>query len=348
MIGDQRSLVAAGEFWHGATGRALSYGLRDLGWSVDDVEVTRFEMHGHRVVDRALGRLLHRRSSANYGAAIVESARRHAADAMLTVKGVGISRDVLETLRAERVLTVNYYPDFEFKFTGFDPETFRDYGLVITTKSFQVEPLRQMLGSDRVAFVHHGFAPQVHRPVDTPLSEEDFDTDILYVGNASDSKFALLLAVASAFPDKRIQIIGNRWSARAAGTALAPFVLGHGLAGDFYSRAVSRARIVIAAHMGAVKPGGWEDLVSTRTFEIPAIGGFMLHIDNAELRTLFEPGREIDVFTDADSLVERIGYYLERPEERRAIARRGYDRAWADHSLSRRAAEVDALIRARI
>lgn len=341
-------MVAASEFWHGATGRGLSYGLRDCGWSVDDVDIGQFTYEGRRTLDRIIRRILSGRSAANYGAAIVDSARRHAADAMLTVKGVSIAPDVLRTLRNDRVLTVNFYPDFQFGWSGYAPERFQDYDLVVTTKSFQVGPLREMLGAERVGFVHHGFSPLVHRPVDPPVDEDEFDTDILYAGNASPAKFALLEAVARAFPDRRIRIIGTGWRELAAGSVLEPFIVGHVLSGDFYCRAISRARIVIAVHMGAVEPGGWEDLVSTRTFEIPAIGGFMLHVDNDELRTLFAAGSEMDVFTGPESLVERIAHYLAHPEERRAIAARGHARAWADHTLSRRAAEVDRLIRARL
>ena len=40
--------------------------------------------------------------------------------------------------------------------------------------------------------------------------------------------------------------------------------------------------------MGVADETQWKDLVSTRTFEIPACKGFMLHVDNSEVREFFE------------------------------------------------------------
>ncbi len=68
-------------------------------------------------------------------------------------------------------------------------------------------------------------------------------------------------------------------------------------------------------HGGPWRPCGaesWEDLVSTRTFDIPTCKGFMLHIDNPEVRELFEPGREIDLFASEDALIAKIEHYLAR------------------------------------
>ena len=50
------------------------------------------------------------------------------------------------------------------------------------------------------------------------------------------------------------------------------------------------------------------------------------HVDNDEVRALYDPGREIDVFTGDEQLIDRIGYYLAHEPERAMIAEAGHAR----------------------
>ncbi|HEV7287987.1 CgeB family protein [Sphingomonas sp.] len=341
-----RRAVFATEFWFGANGRSLAQGFREQGWAVDEVDVHHYAPRGRSLAARAAGRLLGPLQRREYNRAILQSAIDHDAAVMLTVKGGEIDVATLDALRARGVRTVNYYPDFEFEYAGFDRERLRGYDLVATTKSFHLEPLRTMIGADRVALVHHGFSPLAHRAVAVPDSDAGFERDIVYIGNASPYKRDWLLPLfeAPALAHARKFVIGHRWSDVAAGTAIAPHVLGRAMAGDFYSREIGVSKINIALHMGPATASGWQDLVSTRTFEIPAAGGFMLHIDNAEVRGLFDHGKEFDSFASPEQLVERVVHYLAHPAERMAMAQAGHTRAWRDHSMDARAAEIVALI----
>lgn len=341
-----RNAVFATEFWFGANGRSLAQGFRALGWAVDEVDLHDYVLRGRSLGTRVAGRLLSPMLRREYNRAILQSAIDHDASVMLTVKGSEIDVETLDALRARGVRTINYYPDFEFEYAGFDRERLRGYDLVATTKSFHRDTLNAMIGVERVALVHHGFSPLAHRPVAVPDSDDGFARDIVYIGNASPYKRDWLLPLFEApeLAGARKCVIGQRWAELAAGTAIAPYVLGRAMAGDFYSREIGASKINIALHMGPVTDSGWEDLVSTRTFEIPAAGGFMLHIDNDEVRGMFDHGNEFESFATPEQLVERAAYYLAHGEERMAIARAGQARAWRDHSMDARAAEIVGLI----
>ena len=68
------------------------------------------------------------------------------------------------------------------------------------------------------------------------------------------------------------------------------------------------------------------DLTTTRSFQVPACGGVLLHEDNPEIRQYFEPDREILTFTDNVDLVATLRRAVDDPGLRASIAAGGYRR----------------------
>jgi spore maturation protein CgeB len=82
--------------------------------------------------------------------------------------------------------------------------------------------------------------------------------------------------------------------------------------------------------------------IKGRTFEVPGSGGFLLTDQVAHLEDYFELDRELGVFDSTDDLVERIGWWLEHPDERSAAAEAGYRRVLAEHTYDHRFEEIFA------
>ena len=82
--------------------------------------------------------------------------------------------------------------------------------------------------------------------------------------------------------------------------------------------------------------GNLETSFNVRHFEVTAYGGFMLTYHTPELAACFEIGKECDVFHDEAELLEKIGYYLDHPDERRTIALAGQRRTHSEHLFSHR------------
>ena len=316
--------------------------LRRIDWDVAEVDLRHFFPTNGSRLGRMVARASHALSAATYNARILSLAEQVRAQVVVTVKGSFITAQTLARLRAAGVRCVNYYPDFHFDHPGITPEALAQYDLIATTKTFQVDFLAAKHGAERTMFLHHAYNAEVHQPC--YVGEVPYRWDISMIGNPSSQKARFMVAVAAAFPNRRIAVVGNGWAKYAEGTALAPHVVGYPLMGDFFARAIEESRINVAVHMGQRSDGGLEDFVSTRTFQIPAAGGFMLHIDNPEVRTLYEPGREIDVFTTPESLCERIGYYLDNEDRRLEIARAGTARCTPAYSLDARATELAACL----
>jgi spore maturation protein CgeB len=87
--------------------------------------------------------------------------------------------------------------------------------------------------------------------------------------------------------------------------------------------------------------------VSIRTFEIPACKGFMLHIDNDEIRTVYDVGREIDVFATPAELAKKIEYYLANPSKRGAMVESAYTRCVPAYSYRSRAEAILSAVSAK-
>jgi len=342
------SMLVAGNMLSTSTGMGLARGFRSFGWDVSEVSLHDASIIAEDRALRVVGRLIVPFGIRAYNRSILKQAALLQPDVMLTVKGLYIEPETLRALRRQGIRTVNFYPDYKFEYPGFDEQWLRDYDLVATTKSFQVDYLAQRIGAERVALVHHGYVPDMHRRRTPAGREPHYLWDLGYVGNASANKFDWLSRIVAALPDLSVIVAGHHWRDMAAGTPLERFVLSHALAGDHFARVAEHSRINLAVHHGNVGSAhGWQDKVSTRTFEIPASGGFMLHVDNDDLRSLYQPGVETGVFEHEHDLIAKIRYYLENPEERRAIADRGHARSVPAYSLTSRAAELAELFRTR-
>ena len=79
------------------------------------------------------------------------------------------------------------------------------------------------------------------------------------------------------------------------------------------------------------------DDINYRTFETTGCGTFLLTNYTPGLEKLFDIGKEIVVYNDLNDLDNKVKYYLENEEERKKIAKAGYERSKKDHTYFERA-----------
>jgi tetratricopeptide (TPR) repeat protein len=147
------------------------------------------------------------------------------------------------------------------------------------------------------------FDPELHRP-DWDAEPEQ---DIGFMGNFNEAiqfqRNQLLWRVAS---------MDERWRIR----------LGGGAFGDAYARFLQRSRITFNYSLTGD--------INMRCFEAAACGSLVAINAGAvaEVERWFEPGREVVVY-DADRPEEALDHYLRDENERRAMARAGWERVQA-------------------
>lgn len=90
--------------------------------------------------------------------------------------------------------------------------------------------------------------------------------------------------------------------------------------------------------------GKEREQIKGRNFEIPGCGGFLLTGDADNLTDYYKDGQEIVIYKDIDDLIDKIRYFLKHDDERKAIARAGYERTLRDHTYEKRFNEIFKII----
>jgi spore maturation protein CgeB len=132
-----------------------------------------------------------------------------------------------------------------------------------------------------------------------------------------------------------LRIWGEYWhNARSA--AIRGAIGGREVLGNEFVRALLGSKINLSIMSEARKGSSSGDQVANRTFAVPACGAFVLHERTTELLELFQEGEHLACFADADEMIEKIDYYLARPDLRHQVAEQGRELVWREHSWDRR------------
>ncbi|OLN26266.1 CgeB family protein [Desulfovibrio sp. DV] len=86
--------------------------------------------------------------------------------------------------------------------------------------------------------------------------------------------------------------------------------------------------------------------VNQRVFDVPACRAFLLTDARRQMERLFEPGREVVVYSHPEEVGELVARYLADPAARERIAAAGQRRLLAEHTYPRRMTELFAVMRA--
>ena len=208
------------------------------------------------------------------------------------------------------------------------------YDVFYTAKSLNITQgeLAQMGFAD-ARFLHQGFDREIHRPV--PNSESSFVGKVTFVGYGEMDRFNKMNHLAA--NGIEVHVWGHGWTKRMLQKAHANLKIHtHGLFGNDYADALCNSAISLCFLRKLNR-----DLHTSRTFEIPACGGFMLAERTDEHREYFKEDAEAVYFDDAEELLAKICHYLDRPTERVRIAAAGRQRCLdSDYSYHRLARDI--------
>ena len=193
----------------------------------------------------------------------------------------------------------------------------RHYDHVFTTKSFNVDSL-SLMGAKAVTYVPHGYRDHCHFPVSVKKKDRrQYGSDVVFVGTWEHPRAQMLERLQSF----KLRVWGNDWHRLRTGSALHSSVAGRAVYGGELARVFGASKVSLSFLRKANR-----DLHTSRTFEIPACGGFQLSERTEEVLNFFEEGKEIECFSSLDELRDKITYYLKHESQRLRIATAGLDR----------------------
>jgi spore maturation protein CgeB len=165
------------------------------------------------------------------------------------------------------------------------------------------------------------FEPTVHFPPPAGWSDSQRIRFVSYVGSPFEKRPEFLVQLGE---EKRVPIViaGPRWEKFLSPGLFRRYVT-HGYLSDAqYREAIwqSRVNLSFVTHFN-------EEDISHKSVEIAACQGFLLALRTEGHQALFEEDREAVFFSSLEECADKCHFYLDRPELREAIARRGCERA---------------------
>lgn len=264
---------------------------------------------------------------------MLRTVARRSYDLVWVDGGELISPALVRTLRRDFGPVVNYNHD--------DPFGRRDgsrwrlylkcvpfYDLLVVVRACNVEEARKR-GARHVELIYRTADEVAHAP--RTLSEDErrhWQSDVLLAATWMPERGPLAKALTDA--GLSIAIYGNDWQKSPEWPQLKPYWRGPGIYDpEDYARAIQSAKICL----GLLSKGN-RDLHTTRSMEIPYLGGLLVAERTPEHLALYEQDKEAVFWADPIECVEKCRMLLGDPERRIRIAQAGRARAIANGNLN--------------
>lgn len=322
-----------------------SRALASLGQRVRDLDMSPFAGGYHAInamlKEPARQQVMHANYLEMCAQSVLESAIEKKIDILICMAQAPVTGRVLQELRARGVVTVLWFVEDYLRFTYWK-EMAKFYDFVFTIQKGECLDLIKQAGAGEVHYLPAGCDPIVHTPMQlTPEERQEWGSPISFVGAGYHNR----QQVFASFAEMPFKLWGTEWPGckpfdrmlQKAGKRLAP---------EEYIKIFNATEVNINLHSSTERDGvdPYGDFVNPRTFELAAVGAFQLVDERSYLPDVFEEGKEIITFKNTADLKEKIAYYLNRPDERRAIGQRARERALREHTYGHRIREMLSVI----
>ena len=257
---------------------------------------------------------------------------------VLVLKGGPINPELIRRVKQRTgALFLNLFPDNPLWMIPF--ECIEPYDLFFTKERYAMRQL-QLVGLTNLHYLPLYCVPAFQHPVDlTPDQAEPLARVAALVGRHYPYRERFVRELA----DRPVRVWGPGWD-RVADPAVRARVAGGGVWGTDKLRIYSGAPLSLNLHHPMNDVVG----VNIRTFELAAAGACQVVDAKEDLAALFKPGEEVLIFRDVGELRRCLDYYLEHPDEARAIGANARRRALAEHTLRQRLEEMLIAIEERL
>jgi spore maturation protein CgeB len=298
--------------------------IRDIGLNVLQFDTTPYIQAGTRIT-----RSLRHRSKMGFyidklNKELLQTASKHHDITHIWFdKALFIWPETLKKIRnVNNSVLIHYTPDFQiiWQRSRHFIKSIPFYDVVFTTKPFELD-LYKKLGANKVYLTYQAYDRNRFYPRE-PLEQNftKYKADISFIGHYEKYRADCIKAIVDS--DIKVKVWGEHWQRYAKWHPWARnVVMGRSIICEQYCIALSSASICLG-FLSKFMP----ETTTTRSFEIPACGTFMLAERTNEHLEFFEEGKEAEFFSSTKELVEKAHYYLEHSQKRMEIAAAGLKR----------------------
>ncbi len=297
--------------------------LQRLGHDIVPFDTTPWLAGGHRILRSVAHRLNFGPNVWGLNRTLLENTNTIGPlDLVWVDKGRWVYPETLVALKAStRSRALHYTPDPQLVFhkSRFFKECIPHYEWVVTTKRYELD-LYKTLGARTIILVLQGYDSRFIENPRPAFASTELVTDVCFVGHYERHYASRIIAASRT--GCVLRVWGPRW-VRASWFrgSLRRCVRGNGAWGKDYVTILSGSKI------GLGLLSKWiPETSTTRTFEIPAAGTFLLAERTDEHQQLFEEGKEAEFFAGDEELEDKIRFYLANGDARQRIALAGRER----------------------
>lgn len=222
------------------------------------------------------------------------------------------------------------------------------YNFVITEDSGSVP----VYSRNRIKALHIPLAvnPAYYSPMEVP---DKYQYDICFVGSALPIRLKTFDEMATFLKKKNFILIGRWWEKLKNYEMLKPHILNRTIPPNEVAKYYNGAKIVLNIHRTPNDVNRNPNKIpaytpNNRTFDIAACKAFQLATCRNDLEKYFTLDKEMICYQGIQDLKDKIEYYLNHDDERKAIAENAYQRTMKDHTYVSRLEELIEMLKKEI
>ena len=261
---------------------------------------------------------------------LCRKAQRFNPDLIFFIKAETIYSKTIKRLKNNNYFMVNFYPDNPFVFWNGNSNkeilNSLPYYDCFLSWSRMLMPILRASGCKDVYYFPFAYDKNIFEK-NIELTEQDitnYKSEVCFAGTWESDREERLRELVQKLANLDLAIYGNLWDEKLnRNSILRPFLKGKAIYNDELIKVFKTSKIVL----NFIRK---QNMTShnMRTFEVPAIGAFLLTQRTSEqAEELFKEKENIDCFDSVDELVSKIEFYLNNDDLRRLIADNGKKRA---------------------
>ncbi len=326
-------LLIASEFKYGQIGRSFQKGFAGHGVEIDAFDLAEEYQKTPLAKNKYVSRLFRTVYAEAMSRQLCLRMDRFDPDILFITKGQWIKPWALAEFHKKGKKILNFYTDDPFEMKNSSQWVHRSFPVydVFFTFAKHLMPRLIKAGCRKVEYLPFARDPELHAPW---LNAEDlspYTCDVCFIGNIDEVRLHWLQQL------KRVDLKiwgGTVNSRRFHLSGLESKMQAVPLYGTLFSKAMAACKI--ALNLMRMQNAHSHNM---RTYEAAACGAFVLSERTPEVVELFKEDVEAAYFSTPEELLRKIDYYLKHAEERKRIARAGWERV-KDDTYSKRAERV--------